>query len=478
MVIRMMQATAATSKQKSGFHIEVGCPGCGGALELEDDFFVLVCDHCGSVLRITMPAVPPAYVVRSGIDERELRFKIDRHLKENNLPLTNSQLHVKRIYYPYWKIDAIVLKVRNRIETREIVSESGEAPDQRIETRKTDITLSPYTLTVAAGDEVDGVPATLGIRSQYLKMRPYSVDNIQDEFHAMPVITAWQKAFEAADSSARSTSLIEQAAFGSNSTELFMPRASIVYLPILLTETYGSGGVTRYVVDGVTGRVLNNEQRQERDVERLDDPVPIEFGQLGVDFHRCGNCGMDLPPVQSYVYVCDNCHQATYLENNAQVTQQILVADDPQAEKDGLYPFWVMSLAGEDQAAVRRLFGGIFDSDSLVIPAFRMSNFETVYRLTRRLSSAYPKLSMAELMEFDRRAIPATLGPTEAQVLAGVMIAREKAARRSQFDGGAEPVIPNQIQLMYLPFHPESYFMVDSVLQTVTFEKNQVPSLK
>lgn len=473
-----MQTTAATTKKKQGFYIEVGCPGCGGSLELEDDFFVLDCNHCGSVLRVTMPAVPPAYVVRSSIDQRELRFKIDRHLKENNLPLTSSQLHVKRIYYPYWKIDAIVLKVRNRIDTREIVSEDGESQGETVETRKTDITLAPYTLTVAAGDEIDGVPSSLGLRSEYLKIQPYSVDNVQDEFHALPVIIPWERAFDAANSSASSTNMIEIAAFGRNSTELFMPRASIVYMPILLTETYGSGGVTRYVVDGVTGRVLNNEQRQEREVERLGDPVPIEFGQLGVDFHRCGNCGIDLPPVQSYVYVCNNCYQATFLEQNTAVAQQILVADDPQAEKDGLYPFWVMSLAGSDQAAIRRLFGGIYHSDSLVIPAFRMANFETVYRLTRRMSSAYPKLSTAELTEFDRRAMPATLGPTEAQVLAGVMIAREKAARQGKYEGSAEPVMPVGMRLLYLPFHPESYFMVDSVIQTVTFEKNQVPSAR
>jgi hypothetical protein len=470
-----MQTAAATAKKKQGFFIEVGCPGCGGALELKDDFFVLGCNHCGSVLRITMPAVPPAYVVRSGIDHRELRFRIDRHLKENGLPLTSSQLHVKRIYYPYWKIDAVVLKVRNRIESREITGEDGESQGETIDTRKTDISLSPYTMTLAAGDEVDGVPAMLGLRSQYLKLLPYSVDNVQDDFHAMPVIRPWETAFESASSSARGTSMIELAAFGRNTTELFMPRASIVYMPILLTETYGPGGVTRYVVDGVTGRVLNHEQRQEREVERLEQGQQIEFGKLGVDFHRCGNCGVDLPPVQSYIYVCSNCFHVTYLEHHEQVTREILVADDPGAANDGLYPFWAMSLDGEDQAAVKRLFGGIYDSDVLVVPAFRMSNFESVYRLTRRMSSAWPKLSLAEMSGFDRRAVAATLGPTEAQVLAGVVVARERAARRNQYDGGAEPVRPRRISLMYLPFHPQSYFMVDSVLQTVTFEKNQIP---
>jgi hypothetical protein len=94
------------------------------------------------------------------------------------------------------------------------------------------------------------------------------------------------------------------------------------------------------------------------------------------------------------------------------------------------------------------------------------------------MSSAYPKLSTAELTEFDRRAMPATLGPTEAQVLAGVMIAREKAARQGKYEGSAEPVMPVGMRLLYLPFHPESYFMVDSVIQTVTFEKNQVPSAR
>ena len=143
-----MAQLTQTSKNQSGFYIGVSCPGCGGELKLEDEFFVLACGHCGSVLRVTMPEIPPAYLVSARVTEREARFAIDRYLKENGLPLTDSSLQFKRIYYPYWKVDAVLLKVRNRIETREHGCDENGQSDYVTEKEKTDISLTPYSTTM------------------------------------------------------------------------------------------------------------------------------------------------------------------------------------------------------------------------------------------------------------------------------------------------------------------------------------------
>ncbi len=71
-----------TSKNQSGFYIGVGCPGCGGELALESEFFVISCDHCGSVLRVTLPEIPPAYMVAAKVSKREARFGIDEPVVE------------------------------------------------------------------------------------------------------------------------------------------------------------------------------------------------------------------------------------------------------------------------------------------------------------------------------------------------------------------------------------------------------------
>ncbi|MEE8577598.1 MAG: hypothetical protein V3T31_10120, partial [candidate division Zixibacteria bacterium] len=56
-------ATQTKTTNKSGFYIEVTCPGCGGTLDLDTDFFVLECTHCGSVHRVVMPEAPAAYMI-------------------------------------------------------------------------------------------------------------------------------------------------------------------------------------------------------------------------------------------------------------------------------------------------------------------------------------------------------------------------------------------------------------------------------
>ncbi len=112
-----MLMKAATTKPKAGFYIDVTCPGCGATLELEQDFLVLGCQYCDSVLRIVMPDSPPAFLVKGRLDKRRLRFQIDRFLKENAMPLTGSALQLKNLYYPFWKVDGKLLKLRNRRES-------------------------------------------------------------------------------------------------------------------------------------------------------------------------------------------------------------------------------------------------------------------------------------------------------------------------------------------------------------------------
>jgi len=65
-----------------------------------------------------MPDTPAAFMAQSGVADHEIRFHIDRYLKQNDLPLTGSTLQVKRLYYPYWKVDATVLKLRNKTEVK------------------------------------------------------------------------------------------------------------------------------------------------------------------------------------------------------------------------------------------------------------------------------------------------------------------------------------------------------------------------
>ncbi|UCD17383.1 MAG: hypothetical protein JSV44_00285, partial [Candidatus Zixiibacteriota bacterium] len=198
----MKNPTIETNRDKSGFFIEVGCPGCGGRLELDQDFFVLECEHCGSVLRITMPDIPPAYLIRPRKAKREIRFLLDRHLKQHSQPLTGSDIQYRFVYYPYWKIDAVVLKKRNKVIERQAISENdsyggygglygGTSETPTVQEKRTDISLAPYVQTQAAGIQYENLPYTIGMRAEYLKAIPFSEDNIEEEFECFPVLKPW-----------------------------------------------------------------------------------------------------------------------------------------------------------------------------------------------------------------------------------------------------------------------------------------------
>ena len=240
-----------TKNRKSGFYIEVTCPGCGSGLELNEDFFVLKCDHCGSVHRVVMPDVPTAYFVPAKIDRREARFSIDRYLKKNDLPLTASGMALKQVYYPYWKVDAILFKLRNKAYERVVVAESEYNDPVSVTHERTEINLTPYIATCAAGSYFDGVPASIGMRAEYIRMLPYSVENLQEDFDSLPIVTTWEDVRADLKTKMGIISDVDPASFGKNVTELFHPRASLVYFPFLVFESYTQGGFSRYVVDGV-----------------------------------------------------------------------------------------------------------------------------------------------------------------------------------------------------------------------------------
>jgi len=467
---------AARTSSKSGFYIEVTCPGCGGKLQLDEDFFVLGCSHCGSVHRVKMPDIPAAYLIQAKIDRREARFSIDRYLKRKNLPLSNSGMHLKQLYYPYWKVDAVMFRVRNKTHRRVVMEESEYSDEVVISRDQTEVSLSPYTTTKAAGMPFEGIPDSIGLRTEYIGMLPFSQENVADEFDSYPILTTWEDVRVNLLRNVGLISELDDADFGTNVTELFHPRATLVYFPYLVFESYSRRGFSRYVVDGVSGRVLEHDTRIDSDTGfEYPDAPDIEFGALTVEHHRCNTCGVDLPPEQSYIYVCRNCHELTVLGNQELPVEGLFYAPVEEKPEDFMFPFWSMNIGEEHAGRLRTLFGGIYNSDQLVIPAFKARNFEAVARLTKRMSAAIVQMELTELESPDSRFRPVSVSLDEALLLAELIIYRQQFSRSLHVKAGESAFIPRQVRLVYLPFHPEHYFYVDSVLNTVTFERSLAP---
>ena len=246
-----------TAKSNSGYSIAVGCPGCSGALELEEDFFVLTCRFCGSVLRVVMPDTPPAFLVKGRIPSSQIRAQIDRFLKERDLPLTTSGLQIKSLYYPYWKIDGLLVKVRNRKERRELQPASEYDDGVSYERDVSDINVSRYSLTIASGVHMEGIPISIGMRADYVKLHPFGEEEVQEEFDTMPLMRPCDHELQNLALTFASAGEFGIGSHGVNKTELYEPAFSLIYFPYYVVEQYGEEGRSRYLVDGVSGRILH-----------------------------------------------------------------------------------------------------------------------------------------------------------------------------------------------------------------------------
>lgn len=437
-----MATALSTAKQRAGFTIGASCPGCGGEVELGTDFFVTECHHCGSALRLILPSAPPAYFAKSRFRMSQARAALDRRLKESGKPLTTSSWSCEQVLYPYWKLDLLTVKVRTVIEGLPQYIEPAETADDepRTTSRRT-VAITPSTITVAAGPPHPAIPASIGLRADYIKLYPFSTGNHPDEFTALPVELDGDSALARANSSTKTINAIaESAPGGQPQTNLVGLRASVCYLPYFIF----SANRISSAVDALSGRVVSENVTVEEHAE-LKRSLPL--GEIGLELHRCPTCGADLPTKPSLVYFCRNCGRNVLLSGAD--GSQILCA--PHTERDLLVPFWRI---GES-----------------IVPAFRISNAEAMYRLTRRVTGGIGKLVFEGAIESTSNISPVTLSQREAAIVSAIVDYRFKLDRNSKATFQLPGALPESTELLLIPFRPEEYFWVDSILSAISFER-------
>jgi hypothetical protein len=458
-------------KAKQGFFISVTCPACGSALGIESDLLTTTCESCGSVLRLVIPNVPPAYLIRAKITEKDARFHVDRFLKENHQPLTDSEISVSKIYYPYWKIDAILLRLRHRNEKRVIFSEATET-ESCLEQQKVETTLTPYDVTVGAGSLPDIFPWSLGERPEYTPTVPFAEGKLQEGYRVLPSVTAWPDALATAQKASQQINKIDGGEFGANLTKVLRPVLSQIYFPYLLCVIGWNRQGESFLLDGLSGRVVYHYARDLRESLRAPGPKQHdEIVSVGVALHRCGNCGAQLPDGKSYIYVCRNCHHIEALEYNAILKREVQVVRAPDKPSDRLFPFWKLNSSSEAFLEYKHGFAGSA-SGALVVPAFRTGNFEGMYRLAKRITTAFDKFSLDDLCDLQGDFLPANVSCAEAMALAQVILTRDVIGKGKRLPAEGLDLKFGEISLFYAPFHPESYFYVDSCLSALTFERS------
>ncbi|MBD3258462.1 hypothetical protein GF377_08510 [candidate division GN15 bacterium] len=522
-----MKPAGDSNKPGSGFFIGVGCPGCGGDLELDDDFFVISCKYCGSVLRVLKPDTPVAYLVQSTLDGTTARFYLDRYLKKRGDPLTGSQLMYKRLYYPYWKVDGYLLKLRNKTERRVVTSEYDADCETTVESDKTSVSVTPYSMSVGAGASMPSIPDSLGIRSEHIRILPFSRENVQDGFDTINVTRSQEEVAKSVGLAVATIGEMAEADFGTNVTKLYDPVFSMVYFPYLLVESYDPE-YRRFAMDGLSGRVIGHLDadgtqlaarhavdasgyshaggaaayrpglggiRNGSDVvanaryqgvsddfvevgaAERSEPLNIEFGELDVDFHRCSNCGIDLPSDMSYVYVCKNCHTPRLLHANRFELTNIEQVDTPVDHETHLVPFWAFKLPPDQMARLGVLLGGLGRPERLLVPALRSRNFEAIQRLAKRMTSAGKRLPTRVITELHERCLSVRVGLNEAVAQAEMIVVKELLKLGKRADQAEIEFNPTEIGLLYVPFKLQNYFFTDTALGAVSMERMLLPDV-
>jgi len=423
------------------------------------------------VHRVSTPDQPVAYVVPPRIDSAKARFAVDRFLKEKNLPLTENDTQIKKIYYPYWKIDAVMLRLR-KSKSKVIVRQGDQYHDDVTHDKiTTDLNLSPYATSISAGVEFEGIPSTLGMRTEYIKLLAYSPEQTEKDFYPYPVTKSWEDIRINLYQRLSAIGAVDANEFGENKTELYAPKSALIYFPYYLLEDFNPSGYNRFVVDAVSGRMASHVTKVNFDSSSSDIDLPtINFGELKVAPHRCWNCGDDLPAEQSFIYLCHNCEAVNSLENSGLPQPKIMSVSENGTRVENFLPFWRLGIPSDLQPILRPIFGGIYNSDTILIPAFRGGNFDALYRLTKRVSAAFPKFSCSEIVKTDQRFVSVNLNISEAVMYTDIFIRRDALSKNS-FKQSNFSFQPLSADLIYIPFHSENYFLVDSVINAITVEK-------
>ncbi|MCM2271603.1 MAG: hypothetical protein NDJ18_03485 [candidate division Zixibacteria bacterium] len=442
-----------------GFTIEVGCPGCGAEIALERDFRLASCRHCGSVLRVIMPDLPPAFTVRPKKTAHEVRFLLDRYCRDQEIRQSVGASPIQLIYIPYWKIDGVSLKTRRSLYEVDSGAEENSVEEQTEERELTTINLANFSTTVLAISADDSLPSSLGLRAEHLAMQPY-LSARQDQTASYLHVTVPLSNAEA--QAARAASVIgslDAEGKQSNSTRLFHPRGSLIYFPYFVIDRIEHEGIRRFHIDAVTGRVVGSAILNEPTGEASPEVVAT-FGAVEVELHRCGNCGVDLPMSRSSVFQCHNCGRVVFLEEHPRLIREILAPRQTAKDTATAFPFWMIHARSNTYGT----------EDRFLIPAFEMRNAETTFRLIRRMSTAIDHIAYERAAEPLANAVPASRSIDAALTFIEIHWYR-RSAESVVPTGAFKQSPPSSIQLIYIPFREDQYFFVDAVLGAVTFEK-------
>ena len=259
---------------KTNWQIEQGCPQCGAPVTLDETDRLLACPFCRTRL----------YLVPEG------------HFRYHIPPATGAEGEL--LYIPYWRLRGSSFTVTTAEVTNRFVDTSALAAD------------------------IPGLPSTLGLRPQALKLRFVS--------------PATEGRFISADRSAgQAIPDLGETPQGISYRDFIGEAVSLIHAPMLLR------GETLY--DGVLGRAVS--ACKIADLDRLPTSSPAPSGQVLFIPTLCPHCGWDMEGERdSLVLLCRNCNSAWACPGRIFTRVEFAVRTPPPGtEEIAIHlPFWRM----------------------------------------------------------------------------------------------------------------------------------------
>jgi hypothetical protein len=108
------------------------------------------------------------------------------------------------------------------------------------------------------------------------------------------------------------------------------------------------------------------------------------------------------------------------------------------------------------------------------MPAFRSGNYEAMFRLSQRMTGVKPKMQWDNRGKSGLVLAPVQVPIAEATAMFQASLARQSAEQTRKRDITAPAGQDLAVELLFVPFHKEQYFYIDSCLKAVTFEQAAV----
>ncbi len=450
----------------SSYRLGITCCFCGGSLEVDEASHTARCGHCGSVLRVAREGGIRGYYIDDDTPKREVKFLIDRHLKDSGDPLVSSWGDISRVYLPFWRISAITFSAVDK--SKVTVFEYGDSQREPAEeSQGVQVKIVTKDVTFCGNDRFAWGIESLGIRTQVLRLDPLCSEFYESN-HPVKLTTDFEQAKDRFIKTVESTATAVSTTGSRVNVSAISPEGMLIYFPIWLAEvTSRSGG---YVVqyDPVAKRVVSMAQ-SEFEIPLSESAPSYGCDSIRITPHRCPNCGCDLPECkESVAYYCGNCGRL-FTHRGLEYKQLELRIPSDINQGCRLFPFWVFDLANsvgpekENLLKALNLIG--FSRDRFYVPAFNITNPSRLLRLVSHYNRIRDELTFEGRSSRNCAFADVTLAAEAAASLISPLTAATKAIKGyGSYETPAEGLVGmSDPELVWPPHALDRYFWREQI---------------